>query len=241
VKVWDTISGQETLSLKGHAMGIPSVAFSPDGQQLASASFDGTVRIWDARPWTPQLRIEQEARNLINRLDANVGVKKRVIEGIEQDSDLSPEVRHEALEMTNRWQEDSSWLSIASWSVLARTDARPERYALALRQAEAVCRLEPDNGGAINTLGVAIYRNGRFQEALDWLTRSDQINSVLFKGGHPADVAFLAMTQFKLGDHEKARVLLMDLRRLLKLPRWSNDAEAQGFLREAQELIEGKP
>jgi WD40 repeat protein/serine/threonine protein kinase len=105
VKVWDTLSGQETLNLKGHTLGIPSIAFSPDGLRLASTSFDGTVRVYDARPWTPQLRIEQEARNLINLLYASVRQRAEVIRRIEHDSSLSPEVRQEALEMTKRWRE----------------------------------------------------------------------------------------------------------------------------------------
>ena len=37
VKIWDSATGKELLSLKGHA-GRSSVAFSPDGQRLASGS-----------------------------------------------------------------------------------------------------------------------------------------------------------------------------------------------------------
>ena len=35
-------------TLEGHTDGVAAVAFSPDGQRLASESGDGTVKLWDA-------------------------------------------------------------------------------------------------------------------------------------------------------------------------------------------------
>ena len=48
------------------------------------------------------------------------------------------------------------------------------------------------------------------------------------------------MARHQLGKKDEAKATLAQLREVMKQPRWAKDAEAAGFLREAEELIEGK-
>ena len=59
---------------------------------------------------------------------------------------LSESVRKQALALAERYSDDPNRLNDASAAVVRRGNAAAAAYRLALRQAEAACRLSPDHG-----------------------------------------------------------------------------------------------
>ncbi|WP_217246910.1 trypsin-like peptidase domain-containing protein [Streptomyces sp. AC602_WCS936] len=49
VQLWDLTEGRRTATLKGHTGQVTSLAFSPDGDTLATGASDATTRLWDVR------------------------------------------------------------------------------------------------------------------------------------------------------------------------------------------------
>src|SRR5262249_25703037 len=48
------LANRERRVLDGHTKPVTAVVFSPDGGTLASASQDGTIRLWNANDWSPR-------------------------------------------------------------------------------------------------------------------------------------------------------------------------------------------
>jgi len=49
VRVWNLETAQESITLHGHRLVVRAIAYSPNGQWIATGSNDNTVRLWDAK------------------------------------------------------------------------------------------------------------------------------------------------------------------------------------------------
>ncbi len=166
-----------------------------------------------------------------------MALKTDMIRQIRQTSTLTETAREQALAFAKDYREipGPAQRGVAGW-LFADLWARPGAYPLALRQAEAACRQAPGNGLFVRTLGAAQYRNGQYAAALKTLTESEKLNVGRDKRSHPADLAFLAMTQFQLGMKAEAAATLARLREVMKT--WPFNRDAEDLFHEAERLID---
>ena len=96
-----------------------------------------------------------------------------VIDFLKTTPTIRPQVRLKARDLVDRYREekDPHQYHQAAWDTVRRPYLTASPYGLALRQAETACRLAPGEDKYTITLGVALYRVGRYKEALAPLTK----------------------------------------------------------------------
>jgi tetratricopeptide (TPR) repeat protein len=92
-------------------------------------------------------------------------------------------------------------LNNLAWFFAACPDARLRDPKQAVELAKKAVALLPEEGNYWNTLGVAHYRAGDYKAAVTALEKSVQLKS----GGNSTDWFFLAMSRWKLDEHDRAR------------------------------------
>jgi hypothetical protein len=172
----------------------------------------------------------------VHALFAQPLLRPEVLERLRANPGLPEPVRQQALALAEIVPEHPGRLDQASRAVVRQPGAAPAAYRLALRQTAAACRLIPRAGDLLTTLGMAQYRVGQYREAADTLAEADRINSAGPNGPIPANLAFLALAQHRLGQPNQARATLGRLRATMKSPDWASNDEARDVVREAEAI-----
>jgi WD40 repeat protein/serine/threonine protein kinase len=245
VRLWDARPLTPELQVLREARDLVEFHFAkslPTAEVLDRIRHDGTISkpvrrraLELAEPYGHNL-VVHEADRLVESLYSKPMFRSEVLASLRADPALRQPVRQEALALAEQIPENPGSLSSASWNAVRQPGAEPAAYRLALRQAETACRLVPDNGTYLTTLGMAEYRVGKDREAVAALERADRIKKDLQESPDPPDLAFLALAHHRLGQTDQARAVLSRLRELMKKAERARDEPAQAFLREAEAL-----
>jgi WD40 repeat protein len=214
VRLWDTKTFTELYRLAGWATGV---SFSPDGDFLAGAV--KAPAIWDGRPLTQQIRIENESRGLVAFLLRKSPSKAELIHRINSNQTIGDEVRREALRAAEIY-----WPTYveaqAQWAVgtlfsrpLLRSEVIDEIPLLRLdediRQAALeIARRHPENDSGLNSASWTIVSQPN-QDSKSYSRALRQAEAVCRER---ADVGIylntLGVAQYRTGQYESARATL---------------------------------
>jgi tetratricopeptide (TPR) repeat protein len=264
VQLIDPDNGAELASLDLPADGISSLAFNSDGTLLAAGRANQVVHVWDLRRLRyrlAQLGLDQERPPYLPAADSGTDVpspstplrvtvdvgerlKKAEANHIFEEADRKVIAREyvQAVDLLRQAIRTDARHALAhndlAWLLLTGPkELRDPKEALRLA-LEAV-KLAPKQPIYQNTLGVALYRNDRFAEAVAVLEKSLKEGA----GRYDAfDLFFLAMCHHRLGDVDKAKDCLDRARRWVEEHRREllsrRVEELAGFEAEARALLQ---
>jgi len=256
VTLWEIETGKQLASYRGHTNPVRSLAFSPDGKTLATGGADRTVRLWD-------VATGQERCTLTGHQS---GVHRVVFDPTgntlaSASSDGAVKLWRAATDpeavarRTRRNSDDPNWYaaSASSWFawMLSTTDNPLERDPVkAVALARKAIALAPQAGSYWQTLGMAHYRAGAWQEAITAIEKSQELaggpstaldqSLRLRNGGDSFDGFFLAMAHRQLGNEAQARKWYERAVKWMDENQPSNEV-LRRFRTEATELLKIEP
>jgi hypothetical protein len=233
VRLWDAVRVQPLLALPSMPAGLGSLRFTADGSRLVVGLGDGEVVVLHAshRDEPPSLRLsrrrvrDQAAAALAACLREEV-LLAEVVRRLEQQSDLSDEVRDRAVAMARARGGDGVRLVQQAWSVASLSISPPEHYASILRAAQAAAARDPDDLRAHCVLGLSQARVGQWDEAAATLRRVCAA-AVDAPGLEPLCLVQLAVLLHRQGRHDEGRALLTRLQEIAQQPRHRHDLQLQ--------------
>lgn len=251
VKIWDTGSGAEMLTLRGQLGAARSLAFDPTGSRLAGAScgFEGSdnvVRLWES---------DQHPDRAVRRAGINAGLQIATnlipVAGSEADGineiralddldDLERAAAHHAF--IRLWRAPPFALSTRTrttraWRLAASPGRSRSEYDLALRLAEELHAALGNWAAVLGTLGAAQYRVECYAQAQATLEAAVAAGRSEWGRPNAADMAFLAMTRHQRRQRTEAMETLQECCRLLQSFSGGPVADEVALLDEARRLL----
>ena len=241
VRVFEPESGEQVLRLTGGTTPIRAVTFSPSGDDLLTLDALGNLRLWasasleplfEARRLAEQRR--REARNfLVARINPFVTLTD-LMSQLSSERDLDPELRANVQTFVRLMGDDPVRLNRDAWDVVRSPDHTDEEYRDAYPWALIAQAIQPDDPIYRRTLGIAHFRLGRYQSAIEALETSSRSHP---SGPRAEELAVLAMSYSALGQFPAADERRYELEQLMSTGAALRDEVARSFQREVRSIL----
>jgi hypothetical protein len=162
----------ELLSLDDNAHWTRDVAFSPDGNCMASACYDGIVRVWHAGVQNDEWTTTREAAAMLRFAAEKVADRKDLRSVIERDRSVSETVRRTAL------RQATDGLLCEAADLAGHRAARRQDWTTAIAMFDRAARIDPHDAMHWYWLAMASLAAGdqaTYRRACDALIDSESI------------------------------------------------------------------
>ena len=135
LKLWDLVTGKELRTLSGHTDSVCSVAFSPpDGETLASRSYDGTIFLWDVAAilYPNQSPTSAFTWQALSSIGTRLVVEPRTGDRIEFDASGSSDPDGQIVEYAWDWDSNGSYDMTTTDSATEHTFTAPGSHQVTL-------------------------------------------------------------------------------------------------------------
>jgi tetratricopeptide (TPR) repeat protein len=242
LRLFDAATGELLLALDEQGGPGAALAFLPDGR-LALGLANGRLRVLDRRA-DPELRAAHRAGRrtlaaahaVLAPLFEELVQPAEVARHLRADDALDPAVREAALALAARVPSSAQQLEEECREVV-RSPFAPDGALLEVSwKARLAATRDPDDEAATGLLGMALFRLGRHQQALEALERADRLR-IETRRARPEVTAFLAMAHERLGHREQAEAQLERLRGLMSISALQTSRDAVALLAEAERVV----
>jgi WD40 repeat protein len=213
--------------------------FTPNGTRLVVvAAYSNAIHVWDLRAVRAHLKemnLDWDWPEFPPDSTGALAIEAVTIDAL--PGDQAPRQRIERWRRALELEPDSAYAcNNLAWAYLTAPEALRDVKA-ALPLAEKALRRAPANAAYRNTLGVALYRAGRYREAAEALRANVQGKDDRYLA---SDLYFLAMSHHRLGETARARDLYDWAVRWTQVARdlpAADLAELAAFRAEADEVL----
>jgi eukaryotic-like serine/threonine-protein kinase len=239
LRVWSSQLDQSLLVLRGHAGTVVDACFDPAGRRLASLDANGELRLFETEP---QLERYASRRDADRDTESAIPLLVDLLDGLARQGTSLTDLLSGASPMQMAGRSAAKFLGSRpaplhdqAWSIVQESDRSAREYEQALAYARVAVLLLPENPIYQRTFGIALYRNGSIDEAIEVIESSSRQHG---GGPRPEELALLGLCAVARAELRDASQYLDQVEALVRLPLWSNDSVCRRFRDELRRELE---